>query len=163
MPGAGAGAGADSSCTTVAIAGAATGAGAMAGTIFLRGFFLGADFSLALIARFALLFFGAAFFLADLAASTFFFAAGFFGAGFFAFAPGRFFRLLFFAMVSHLLAGRSNPHGESSPEKVCCHLRCVLAARAVIGVPCKSPPRCARECPTTNNRHRPCARCKKSG
>src|SRR5271166_4386803 len=142
MPGAGAGA--VSSFPTVAVGGAATGAGAMTGTIFLRAFFLGADFALAFIAGFAasfgLLFFGAAFFLADLAASTFFFAAGFLAAAFFAFAIGRFFPLLFFAMVSHLLAGQSNPHGESSPEKVCCHLRCALDARAVIGVPCQSPP-----------------------
>src|SRR5271166_2825192 len=127
MPGAGAGA--VSSFPTVAVGGAATGAGAMTGTIFLRAFFLGADFALAFIAGFAasfgLLFFG---------------AAGFLAAAFFAFAIGCFFPLLFFAMVSHLLAGQSNPHGESSPEKVCCHLRCALDARAVIGVPCQSPP-----------------------
>ncbi len=139
----GAGAGADSSCTTAAVGGAATGAGAITGATFLRAFFFGAAFGLAFIAGFALsfglLFFGAAFFLADLAASTFFLAAGFFAAAFFAFATGRFFPLLFFAMVSHLLAGRSNPHGESSPEKVCCHLRCALELRADIGVPCESP------------------------
>ena len=135
----------ESFCTTGAIGGGATGAGATTATLFflVAVFFLGAGFALAFTAGFfeTFVFFGADFavFLAVLAAKTFFFAAGFLAAAFFAFATGRFFALLFFAMVSHLLAGRSNPRGESSPEKVCCHLRCVLELRADISVPCRSP------------------------
>jgi hypothetical protein len=60
--------------------------------------------------------------LAALVAATFFFA----------FATGRFFALLFFAMVTHLLAGRSDPQGESSPEKGGCHQGCALELRAHI-------------------------------
>jgi hypothetical protein len=61
--------------------------------------------------------------LAFFAGRAFFFATLFFAtARLAAFACGRFFPLaFFFAMVSHLLGGESDL-GESSPEKVCCHL-----------------------------------------
>jgi hypothetical protein len=42
-----------------------------------------------------------------------------------AFATGRFFDLLFFAMVT-LLLEIVRTQCESSPEKVCCHLRVML-------------------------------------
>jgi hypothetical protein len=42
-----------------------------------------------------------------------------------AFAAGRFFDLLFFAMVT-LLLEIVRTRSESSPEKVCCHLCVVL-------------------------------------
>jgi hypothetical protein len=50
-----------------------------------------------------------------------FFAALFLAAGRLAFATGRFFDLLFFAMVT-LLLEIVRTLCESSPEKVCCHL-----------------------------------------
>jgi hypothetical protein len=52
---------------------------------------------------------------------AFFFATLFLAAGRLAFATGRFFDLLFFAMVTLLLEIVRTPR-ESSPEKVCCHL-----------------------------------------
>jgi hypothetical protein len=52
---------------------------------------------------------------------AFFFATLFLAAGRLAFAIGRFFDLLFFAMVT-LLLEIVRTLGESSPEKVCCHL-----------------------------------------
>jgi hypothetical protein len=55
---------------------------------------------------------------------AFFFAALFLAVGRFAFATGRFFDLLFFAMVT-LLLEIVRTRCESSPEKVCCHL-CVM-------------------------------------
>ena len=57
-------------------------------------------------------------------ARPFFFAALFRAAPRFAFATGRFFDLLFFAMVT-LLLEIVRTRCESSPEKVCCHL-CVM-------------------------------------
>jgi len=52
---------------------------------------------------------------------AFFFATLFLAAGRLAFATGRFFDLLFFAMVT-LLLEIVRTRCESSPEKVCCHL-----------------------------------------
>jgi hypothetical protein len=60
---------------------------------------------------FTLTFAGRAFFLATL----------FLAAGRLAFATGRFFDLLFFAMIT-LLLEIVRTRCESSPEKVCCHL-----------------------------------------
>jgi hypothetical protein len=113
------------------------GAGGAATTDFFAAFFfgiffLGAAFLGADCFAFATTFFlaGFAFFFAAFATTTFFFATGFLAtAFFFALATGRFFALLFFAMVNLLLAGRSNPHRESSPEKVRCHLRRKLELR----------------------------------
>jgi hypothetical protein len=56
---------------------------------------------------------------------VFFFATLFLAAGRLAFATGRFFDLLFFAMVT-LLLEIVRTQRESSPEKVCCHLRVML-------------------------------------
>jgi Yip1 domain len=80
--------------------------------------------------------FGAAFFTAflatfrappdffALAGRAFFFATLFLAAGRLALAAGRFFDLLFFAMIT-LLLEIVRTHRESSPEKACCHL-CVM-------------------------------------
>jgi hypothetical protein len=114
------------------VTGAGTGATFGAGAAATTGFFFATFFFATFFFDFATTFFGAAFafFFAAFATTTFFFGTGFLAtAFFFALAAGRFFALLFFAMVSLLLAGRSNPHSESSPEKVCCHLRRMLELR----------------------------------
>jgi hypothetical protein len=54
-----------------------------------------------------------------------FLATPFFAAVFLAFATGRFFDLLFFAMITHLLE-IVRTRSESSPEKVRCHLCMML-------------------------------------
>ena len=54
-----------------------------------------------------------------------FLAAPFLAVVFFAFANGRFFDLLFFAMINHLLE-IIRTRSESSPEKVRCHLCMML-------------------------------------
>ncbi|HSY96364.1 MAG TPA: hypothetical protein VK793_12150 [Steroidobacteraceae bacterium] len=59
------------------------------------------------------------------AGRAFFFATLFLAAWRLAFATGRFFDLLFFAMVT-LLLEIVRTQCESSPEKVCCHLRVML-------------------------------------
>ena len=64
-------------------------------------------------------------FILAFAGRTFFFTTLFLAARRLAFAAGRFFDLLFFAMVNLLLEiVRTRP--ESSPEKVRCHLRVML-------------------------------------
>ncbi|HEV7611119.1 MAG TPA: hypothetical protein VGO37_04535 [Steroidobacteraceae bacterium] len=97
----------------------------MLGRLGFRDAFLAATLALGLA------FFGAArtaFFATLLvfafAGRAFFFATLFLAAPRFAFATGRFFDLLFFAMVT-LLLEIVRTHCESSPEKVCCHL-CVM-------------------------------------
>ncbi|HWG72053.1 MAG TPA: hypothetical protein VN692_21765 [Steroidobacteraceae bacterium] len=100
----------------------------------MRGAFLGAAFTAFFATRFA------TFFLADLrdlpaflafaitlafAGRVFFFATLFLAARRLALATGRFFDLLFFAMVTLLLEIVGTLR-ESSPEKVCCHLRMTL-------------------------------------
>lgn len=104
-----------------AIGGAVTATEALRGAFFLRDG-LTLDFTGALTAAAAFAFLGAdlAFFFAGLdtftgffaalRATTFFLAAGFLAAAFFALAGGRFFPLLFFAMVILLLAGRSKSY-----------------------------------------------------
>jgi hypothetical protein len=106
----------------IGLFGAAGFATAFAGAAFLRATFFAffAFFATAFFATFALpaFFDGRAFFLATL----------FLAAERFVFAAGRFFPLalaFFFAMVGHLLAGLMAAR-ESSPEKVCCHLRLML-------------------------------------
>jgi hypothetical protein len=96
-----------------------------AATLALGLAFLGA----ALTAFFAIfralpVFLAFAFTLA-LAGRAFFFATLFLAAWRLAFAIGRFFDLLFFAMVT-LLLEIVRTQCESSPEKVCCHLRVML-------------------------------------
>ncbi len=103
-------------------------AGFALGAAFVRAAFLGAllaDFAAARRDFFAARA-GRAFFLAVFALTRVFLA----------FATGRFFDLAFFdlpffdlvflAMVNLLLAGRCNTWHQSSPEKVRCHLHCVL-------------------------------------
>jgi hypothetical protein len=112
--------------------GAAVGAGDAGGAARLGALGLGAAFlattlGLAFLgaARFATfipVFFAFAF---TFAGRAFFFAALFLAAGRFAFDFARFFDLLFFAMVN-LLLEIVRTHCESSPEKVCCHLRLML-------------------------------------
>jgi hypothetical protein len=112
------------------------------GAAFLAAAFFGAAFLAAALGE-AFAFLGAALatFFADLRAApdflalaftlvfaftlalgrVFFFATLFLAAGRLAFATGRFFDLLFFAMVT-LLLEIVRTLCESSPEKVCCHL-----------------------------------------
>jgi hypothetical protein len=114
------------------VTGAGTGVSAGTGAAATTDFFFADFFLTAFVFGCATTFFGAdfAFFFAAFATTTFFFAVCFLAtAFFFALATGRFFALLFFAMVSLLLAGRSNPRSESSPEKVRCHLRRMLELR----------------------------------
>src|SRR6202034_1555313 len=92
--------------TTGSAGGAAIGAGVNGAAAFRRAAGLGAAFFAA-----GLAFAGRAFFLATL----------FWAARRLAFATGRFFDLLFFAMVT-LLLEIVRTRCESSPEKVCCHL-----------------------------------------
>ena len=104
----------------------------------------GAAFGAATLAL-RLAFFGAAFFatlstlpvflafdfILAFAGRLFFFATLFLAACRLAFATGRFFDLLFFAMVT-LLLEIVRTQCESSPEKVCCHLRVMLESLARI-------------------------------
>jgi hypothetical protein len=77
------------------------------------------------LATFLATFFFATFF-ADFALTLFLaFALTFTGRFFVFFAAGRFFALLFFAMINLLLEIVRTRY-ESSPEKVCCHLRMML-------------------------------------
>jgi hypothetical protein len=93
-----------------------------AATLALRFAFLGAALTAFLTALPAFLAFD---FNLAFAGRAFFFATLFLAAErFFAFAIGRFFDLLFFAMITLLLEIVRTPC-ESSPEKVCCHL-CVM-------------------------------------
>jgi hypothetical protein len=123
------------------VSGSVTGAGAAGGVAIGAGFGFGAatltgfGFGFGAIA----FFFGAALttFLTAFAL-TFFFGADFafplsgffFSALFLAFAIGRFFDLLFFAMVT-LLLEIVRTRSESSLEKVCCHL-CVALESVVM-------------------------------
>ena len=117
--------------------GEAVGAEAEGAATFRFGAFgelrLGLDAFLATTFALVLAFFGAArtAFFATLpvlafafAGRAFFFAWLFLAALRLAFATGRFFDLLFFAMVT-LLLEIVRTRCESSPEKVCCHL-CVM-------------------------------------
>jgi hypothetical protein len=115
--------------------GAAIGADAIG---FGRGaaFFFAAAltaFLTAFFATFLATFFFATFFatrFADLAFTPFLaFALTFIGRFFPFLAAGRFFALLFFAMIN-LLLEIVRTRCESSPEKVCCHLRIMLESRA---------------------------------
>ena len=103
--------------------------GAAAGeTLFGFGaFFFAAGFAFARTgfgtgAAFRALFDFTAFFAALTGLAFFFLATRFFAAGRLAFAAGRFLDLLFFAMVTCLLAFDPTTRYESSPEKVRCHL-----------------------------------------
>jgi hypothetical protein len=105
----------------------ATGLGVGAATAFFlaAGFFFGAAFT-AFLATFALTDFLAFAFPFAFMGRVFFFAALFLAdvrlaEPRLAFAIGRFFDLLFFAMVT-LLLEIVQTRCESSPEKVCCHL-----------------------------------------
>jgi hypothetical protein len=114
---------------------AAIGAGAI-GFGLGAAFFFGAAltaFLTAFFATFLATFFFATFFatrFADLAFTLFLaFALTFIGRFFPFLAAGRFFALLFFAMIN-LLLEIVRTRCESSPEKVRCHLRIVLESRA---------------------------------
>jgi hypothetical protein len=99
---------------------------------FGAAFFTGAALT-AFFATFLTTFFFATFFatfLADFAFTLFLaFALTFIGRFFPFLAAGRFFALLFFAMIN-LLLEIVRTRCESSPEKVCCHLRMMLESHA---------------------------------